>query len=142
MSMKKRLQHLEPKLREQIVRMLRDCAKEKFASKVDYLSERARLKAAIEQRSEKNQVAVVFNGRDCDCVEYEGVVYKVPATVTHVEHCIDQYGQWADGPFGWEIKKPSSKVKRQSRDLAMEAFEDGHAHVVYTATQHQPQFQI
>jgi hypothetical protein len=24
----------------------------------------------------------------------------------------------------------------------MEAFEDGHAHVVYTATQHQPQFQI
>lgn len=84
---------------------------------------------AIPACAENGQVAIVVGGMDCDCVRYEGHVYRAPATVKDVEAAIEDLYYYAEGPIHWEIMKPSeaAQVKRESRDLIMEAFENGHA---------------
>jgi hypothetical protein len=72
-------------------------------------------------------VAVVWSGRDCDGVQYSGEVRLVPANPKDVEEHIDHTHKWADGPCDYAIMKPSEaeKIEYTSRDLTMEAFENG-----------------
>lgn len=76
------------------------------------------------------KVAVVFAGMDCDGVQYSGTRYVVPATLTHVDHCVEMYNRWADGPYSYRLASPTEKVTYTSRDLGMEAHENGHPHVL------------
>ena len=87
----------------------------------------------LAQCAEDGQVAMVWSGMDCDCVKYEGAVRMVEATVAAVEKAADDYYSWADGPCGYYLERPSvaRRLRYESRDLALEAFEDGHPHVVY-----------
>lgn len=83
--------------------------------------------------TENGQIAVIESGRDCDGVRYWGHVHYLPATIqaySEHEHYVDR---WADGPFSLTIERPSAAkhVRRGSRDLTLEAFEDGHSHVIY-----------
>lgn len=98
-----------------------------------YTQERRSFLNNIRDLAEDGKIAMVFGGMDCDCVQYRGSVYIVDATVAAVEKEADDYGYWADGPWGYHLEKPSvaQGIKRQSRDLVMEAFENGHPHVVY-----------
>lgn len=79
-------------------------------------------------------VALVWAGRDCDGVQYSGQVQYVKATLEDVTKAIDHELEWADGPCNYVIAKPSEvvDVKYESRDLTMEAHENGHPHVLYT----------
>jgi hypothetical protein len=88
---------------------------------------------AIANRAEGGKVAVVWSGMDCDCVRFSGVVSIVDADKASVEAHIEREYEYAEGPLSFYITKPSdaAKIHYESRDLAMEAFEDGHAHVVY-----------
>jgi hypothetical protein len=89
--------------------------------------------ARIKECAEDGQVATVWSGRDCDCVQYECEVRCCEATPQAVEALADRVYEWADGPCGFYIERPSvaSQLRYSSRDLAMEAYEDGHPHVIY-----------
>lgn len=77
----------------------------------------------------KAYVALVRSGRDCDGVQYGNDVTYVPADWRMVLARIDADERHADGPIYHQIMKPSEarKLHPHSRDLTLEAFEDGHA---------------
>jgi hypothetical protein len=77
------------------------------------------------------QVAVWESGRDCDSVRYRGFKCLIPATVAEFDALYEHEHQWADGPFCLWVESPLLERQRCSRDLALEAFEDGHSHVIY-----------
>lgn len=84
---------------------------------------------SITSNTENGWVAIVHGGMDCDCCCYEGNVSLVKATVKAVDAAVESLYVYAEGPIHWEIKSPSaaSTVKSSSRDLALEAFENGHS---------------
>jgi hypothetical protein len=94
-----------------------------------------RMQYVMDCISENGKVAVVESGRDCDCVQYSGHVHIIEATTAAYEELYDHTAEWADGPFFFELMRCSvaGGIQAESRDLAMEAYEDGHAHVVYSA---------
>lgn len=78
-------------------------------------------------------IAIVWSGRDCDGTQYANDVQYVDVSrnpkETVLNHIDGTYAS-ADGPCNFVLMRPSeaSKLKRDSRDLALEAFEDGHSH--------------
>jgi hypothetical protein len=86
----------------------------------------------IRDFAENGMIAIVESGMDCDGVQYSGIVYLVEANKAvikaHIEHSLN----WADGPMYFSLEKPSKaeKIEYASRDLGMEAHEDGHPHVL------------
>jgi len=94
---------------------------------------RAGLIARIASCAEGGVIAVVESGRDCDGCAYTGHVSTIPATVAAFDAHYDHVAQWADGPFWFAVEKPSEArgIKATSRDLALEAFEDGHSHCLH-----------
>lgn len=94
--------------------------------------QRAILEASIMELAENGLIAVIESGRDCDGVEYEGSVYVIEASVDAYEALDDDIGKWADGPYRLQIARPSDaeSVEYTSRDLVMEAHEDGHRHSI------------
>ena len=77
------------------------------------------------------QVAVWESGRDCDSVRYRGFKCLIPATVAAFDALYEHEHQWADGPFSLWVESPLLERQHCSRDLGMEAFENGHSHVIY-----------
>ena len=88
---------------------------------------------SIARCAEGGKVAVVWSGRDCDGACYEHSVAIVEAKKKAVDAHIEHTYEWADGPCAYYIERPSvaRDLKYSSRDLALEAFEDGHSHVIY-----------
>lgn len=88
---------------------------------------------SIANLAEDGQIAVVWSGRDCDGVSYAGEIRLVEANKDAVEKHINDTFAWADGPCGYVLMAPSAaeEIEYQSRDLTLEAFEDGHPHVLY-----------
>lgn len=86
----------------------------------------------IKSVAEHGEVAVVESGMDCDCVQYSGHVTITTADVRAVEDHIAERLAWADGPINFRLMKPSEArgLVARSRDLALEAYENGHQHVV------------
>jgi hypothetical protein len=84
---------------------------------------------------EGNFIAVVWSGMDCDCVRYSGEVHYILAYKAEVEKHIESQYRDAEGPISFYLMRPSEadKIHYSSRDLALEAFEDGHSHVVSDA---------
>lgn len=83
-------------------------------------------------------LAVVYSGRDCDGVQYSGSVTIVNCTggaQAAIEKEIEHSYSYADGPMYHTIMRPSEAegIKYTSRDLTMEAFEDGHSHSISSA---------
>jgi len=79
-----------------------------------------------------NQMWVTESGRDCDCVQYSGYMHKCEATLAAYYKLYDEINSYADGPFSLRpvTEEEREEIRPQSRDLAMEAYEDGHSHVV------------
>ena len=69
-----------------------------------------------------------------DLAYWQGRTFLLPASVMAFIKARDDKAAWADGPFNWVVEKPSreSEYSYHSRDLALEAFEDGHPHVLYS----------
>jgi hypothetical protein len=99
----------------------------------DYLAKRAEFAARIHQFAEDGFVAVVYGGMDCDCARWDDRVVILPAIPTVVVHWIDQYNEGAEGPQWTNLERPSiaNELTPSSRDLALEAFEDGHPHSIH-----------
>lgn len=87
----------------------------------------------VRDLAEGGKVALVNGGMDCDCSRWENSVSMVPATVRAVDEWIESFYEHAEGPQWHYVERPSvaRTLRASSRDLALEAFEDGHQHVVY-----------
>ncbi len=99
----------------------------------DPLADKAATKAKIQERQENGFIAIVNSGMDCDCSRWDNRVSIVKADLHSVTKWIDSFYDYAEGPQSHYLAKPSEakKLKSSSRDLALEAYEDGHSHVVY-----------
>ena len=99
----------------------------------DRLAIRSDLAGLISEKSENGEVAIVHGFIDCDGGMRDNIVDTVPATVTAVEHFKDEQAKWAEGPIWMNLEKPSdaTELESSSRDLAAEAHENGHPHVLY-----------
>lgn len=88
----------------------------------------------VREYAHNGKVAVVWSGRDCDGVQYSGQVCLVDATVQAVDEHINHTYEWADGPCYFYLAHPihAERIQYASRDLTLEAFEDGHPHVLYS----------
>ena len=73
------------------------------------------------------------SGMDCDGVRYQGQLHKIPATKEAYYKLQEEIGEWADGPFYLCLVTPkvAESIVYDSRDLGMEAFEDGHQHIIH-----------
>lgn len=87
----------------------------------------------IRDCAEDGMVAVIESGMDCDSVRYSGHRSLVEATAAAVDAHIEHQTHWADGPIYFDIERPSVLVEYESRDLGMEAFENGHPHFITEA---------
>lgn len=98
----------------------------------DELADRARIKKLLDDCTEDGLIAKVTEGMDCDCSKYRRVYHvPTPTVMAWVQYCDNEY-HYADGPMRIWVARPSEEPERsESRDLALEAFEDGHPHVVY-----------
>lgn len=117
---------ITPRLRRSLRRMFR-------SARPDPLQLKLPLALKISKAAEGGQIAVIESGMDCDGVRYWGDVTLIPATLTHFENHWRKRAKWSDGPFDLEIARPSEalQLRSGSRDLALEAFEDGHPHCLF-----------
>jgi len=95
------------------------------------ITARGALHARIAQCAHAGRLLVVESGRDCDGVQYTGRRHEIDATVKAYYELGNQIAEWADGPFSLAIVPYDTEVEYTSRDLALEAFENGHAHCLY-----------
>jgi len=98
----------------------------------DKLEQRAIIKIGLEKCTENNVVAIFEDGMDCDCVKYSRTYHKKSFSVMEYIRFKNETYEWADGPVSVGYGKPSKHpIENYSRDLATEAYENGHPHVVY-----------
>jgi hypothetical protein len=95
----------------------------------DHLVSRAGLRDRIAELSEHGQVAISVRQMDCDCYVWTSC-RTVPATVMHVVVLMEGIWDNAEGPVQWTLIRPSERYESHGEDLAMAAYEDGHAHSV------------
>lgn len=88
------------------------------------------LAARITACNEDGKIAVIESGRDCDGVEYDGKVHMIDATPEAFVKLDEGLSEWADGPYRLAIERPSvaKGIGYSSRDLVLEAMEEGHPH--------------
>lgn len=99
------------------------------------IGRRAALYERIDKAARDGKVSINVDQMDCDCARWTSghVMPTVPRRA--VERYIEEeiYGA-AEGPIYWVgIAQPEHVAEYESRDLALEAFEDGHAHSVSMA---------
>ena len=94
------------------------------------INEREAIMACINACERDGMVWVSQSGMDCDCVQFTGsYAIQIPATLqAYWGYAVPAY-EHAEGRMSISIS--ASRPSHNSRDLALEAFEDGHQHVVY-----------
>ena len=82
----------------------------------------------------EDEFIVEVSGMDCDGVQYSGQLMTGPLSYYAYKKRIDYEYEWADGPIYFRPVTPhtASSIVPYSRDLAAEAFENGHPHLLTT----------
>ena len=136
-------QTFKDKLRQCFYSMLRDKTHTKkkvkqlvgISTKLrkDRLVEKENIVSHIKSKTENGKVAVVWSGVDADCVSWGNRVDIVSSSYVQIEKMLNDVYEGSEGSIDFYYEKPSiaEKLTETSRDLAMEAFEEGHPHVVY-----------
>lgn len=96
--------------------------------------ENASLRRTLDMAQDGGQVGVIISGMDCDCSQYHRESIRPAFNSVHeYKNWLDEEYEYAEGPHHVHLVHPSKidKSRNASRDLALEAFEDGHPHVVY-----------
>lgn len=102
----------------------------------DAVQERLHIHRACWDMAEWGKIAIVTWGRDCDMSEWRDSVCLVKANWSAVIRWLDDFYANAEGPQGYQLMKPSEAklLKRSSRDLAAEAWENGHGANAFDVT--------
>lgn len=114
--------------------ILNACRAGRHYQREDELARRQSFANRVYFKQEDGWVYLVISGMDCDGVQYSGLKTLVRAIPTVINKRIEENLKWADGPMYFDIMSPhdGDKVQYSSRDLGMEAFENGHPHVLYS----------
>lgn len=96
----------------------------------DRLAFRARFAAKVKKLSEAGMIGIEVDSTDCDWSRAT-YTHVMPALPRAVLLYVDKLVEDAEGPTHWDLCRPSDAQPRTSRDLALEAFEDGHPHVIH-----------
>lgn len=95
---------------------------------------RAELYRDVVRHAVDGKVAVNVDQMDCDCSRWTSGHVMDAVPLLAVEQEVNRIYEDAEGPiYGLWFSKPEKKAEYVSRDLALEAFEDGHAHSVSMA---------
>lgn len=104
--------------------------------RIEQARERRLARLTLAQRiascAEGGKILVLESGRDCDGCQYSGKQHTIAATLAAYDALDARLGDWADGPYSLSVARPSEagSVRYTSRDLGLEAFENGHPHVI------------
>jgi hypothetical protein len=100
----------------------------------DQLAHKLQLIETIKKFTENGKILLIEGGCDCDGSQYENKTRLVNATFVEVNAFIEDAENWADGSIYFDFDFPSNDEDyiRSSRDLVLEAFENGHQHIIYT----------
>jgi len=101
---------------------------------IDYkIAFRADLAAAVLPHVVNGELGILRSGMDCDCSRYSGGSVMRFTSLVALAKAEDDHQYWLDGPESVAYVHPdvARGTPHESRDLAMEAYEDGHPHVVY-----------
>lgn len=76
---------------------------------------------------------VVRSGHDCDCSQYYRESIEIaPKGAVQFMRQEQEHEEWLDGPESTHYRKPDEITpQHKSRDRALEAYEDGHPHLVF-----------
>lgn len=93
----------------------------------------AQVRAALTKYAVDGKIGVVRSGMDCDCTQYHSeFVMPAPVSVAAFKRWEQQHSESLDGPETMYFRRPQDvEPQHRSRDLALMAYEDGHAHVVH-----------
>ena len=95
------------------------------------IGQRVKLHQAIRKYARNGELSFNVDSMDCDCYRVQSS-RNVPAfPPVSIEARINYEYDGAEGPTSVWIDTPIEQETRESRDLALEAFEDGHPHVIY-----------
>lgn len=122
---------LNRKLRKTLKKIVRDRVHD--ANRPDPLAQRLERSLHIAKVAQGGKVLIVSSGVDCDHSSWAGRTELVDATSVAVDAWIDRFYECAEGPQSFFITSPDQapEFEEESRDLALEAHENGHSHVVY-----------
>lgn len=85
---------------------------------------------SIRECNENGVVALIEWSRDCDMCEATTRT-EVEAVPWVIEEIMNERLAWAEGPTRFRIQRMSDPFEYEFRDLAMEAHENGHRHVIH-----------
>lgn len=97
----------------------------------DHMAHRAALAEQIKAHAEGGQIGIFWSATDCDHCRGEGFDI-IPAQPMALERWVYRFAANAEGPQSWSLAAPSEADEgvHDVRDLALEAFEDGHPHFI------------
>lgn len=99
----------------------------------DELAKKERFYTRIRSCTVNGKIGIIVDAMDCDCAQYSrGHIIDAKSPVA-VDKAVCEIYDDAEGPMSVAVVLPevAKKHKWTSRDLALEAYEDGHPHVVY-----------
>lgn len=117
-----------------IYRIMRKVGDRGSIADESYLSDRLELQQTIKKYETADGLCVVKSGRDCDSVEYVHSSIETKPSVMKLYVDRQEEYNWADGPCYVGYCSPKDRPDNHQRDLAMEAYENGHAHFITSAT--------
>lgn len=94
--------------------------------------QRVGVRQQIEMLAEGGKVGVIVWSRDCDHVCGESK-YVIDATLKAYDAFVERQLDGAEGPMSFRLCRASQPFKGWSRDMVLEAHENGHAHLVRDA---------
>ena len=95
----------------------------------DFYADKVEIKALIRKFEKDGQVRISDRFMDCDHAVSTGT-RLVPAVLISVIATMDDIFNNAEGPGNAWLHSPEDTCDPDFRDLAMEAFEDGHPHSI------------
>lgn len=97
------------------------------------INERAKYSRIIKNKIVGGKVGLITSGMDCDCAAFEYASVVDATSIARIVARIHEAYDNAEGPLNFRFVTPNEAKQYQgySRDLALEAFEEGHPHVVY-----------
>lgn len=85
---------------------------------------------SIAQLQENGKITLAAHSIDCDGCSGTSY-YTLKANAKAIDDKINHCYHWADGSISFTLQAPSAPRPRNFRDYGLEAFEDGHAHVLF-----------
>lgn len=119
-------------IRPELLSHLKREARAKRAGQHDALADRAAFAGVLKHFAEAGRVWVLHTSTDCDHTRGE-YLHQIPASVLAWDRMETAAYDCAEGPQSFSLlhAHEAEEYRPQTRDLALEAWEDGHPHCIH-----------